>query len=130
MDTPHYIKDYEQREGILSRNKVTMPEGFDEYLKDKKMSLVYSDSISDFETNKISFKSTNGKDSLNFYKNLKFIYEYENGSIVNGTWKCENGEMVVDTEDGYQFTSTKGWNKVNVIKQDDLNPNVDDDNEI
>lgn len=82
------------------------------------------------QNNKISFKSTNGKDSLNFYKNLKFIYEYENGSILNGTWKCENGEMVINTEDGYQFTSTKGWNKVNVIKQDDLNPNVDDDTEL
>ena len=50
METPYYIKDYEQREGILSRNSVVMPEGFDDYLKDKKMVLVYSEASSDFET--------------------------------------------------------------------------------
>ncbi len=72
MDTPHYIKDYEEKEGILSRNKVTMPEGFDEYLKDKKMSLVYSDATSDFETNKISFKSKIYKTQQGFYLYLLF----------------------------------------------------------
>jgi hypothetical protein len=82
------------------------------------------------QNNKISFKSTDGKDSLNFYKNLKFIYEYENGNIVNGTWKCDNDVMTVDTEDGWRYTSSKGWSKVNVVKQDDLNPNVDNDNEL
>lgn len=82
------------------------------------------------QTNKISFKSTSGKDSLNFYKNLKFIYEFENGSIINGTWKCDNNEMVIDTEDGSRYTSSKGWTKITPIKIDDLNPNIDDDNEL
>ena len=49
-----------------------MPEGFDEYLKDKKMSLVYSDSTSDFETNKISFKSKIYKTQQGFYLYLLF----------------------------------------------------------
>ena len=104
----------------------TRPSWTNEYLCLKG----FVDMIPTTQTNKISFKSTSGKDSLNFYKNLKFIYEYENGSISNGTWKCENDEMVIDTEDGSRYTSSKGWTKVNKVKQDDLNPNVDDDNEL
>jgi hypothetical protein len=82
------------------------------------------------QTNKISFKSTSGKDSLNFYKNLKFIYEFEDGTILNGTWKCDGNQMVINTEDGGQYTSSKGWSKVTQIKQDDLDPNVGDDIEL
>jgi len=82
------------------------------------------------QTNKISFPTTSGNDSINFYKNLKFIYEFENGSIINGTWKCENGEMMIDTEDGGRYTSSKGWSKVNQIKPDEFNPNVSDDSEL
>jgi hypothetical protein len=82
------------------------------------------------QTNKISFPTTSGNDSINFYKNLKFIYEFEDGSIINGTWKCENGEMVIDTEDGGRYTSSKGWTKVNQIKPDEFNPNVSDDSEL
>ena len=104
----------------------TRPSWTNEYLCLKG----FVDMIPTTQTNKISFKSTSGKDSLNFYKNLKFIYEYENGSISNGTWKCENDEIVIDTEDGSRYTSSKGWTKVNKVKQDDLNPNVDDDNEL
>jgi hypothetical protein len=72
METPYYIKDYEQREGVLSRNKVVMPEGFDDYLKDKKMSIVYSESNSDFETGKISFKTKIYKTQQGFYLYLLF----------------------------------------------------------
>jgi hypothetical protein len=72
MDTPNYIKDYEQREGILSRNRILMPEGFDEYLKDKKMTLVYSESESDFESTKISFKTKIYKTQQGFYLYLLF----------------------------------------------------------
>ena len=72
METPYYIKDYEQREGILSRNTVVMPEGFDDYLKDKKMVLVYSEANSDFETNKISFKTKIYKTQQGFYLYLLF----------------------------------------------------------
>ena len=72
METPYYIKDYEQREGVLSRNKVIMPEGFEEYLKDKKMSVVYSESNSDFDTGKISFKTKIYKTQQGFYLYLLF----------------------------------------------------------
>lgn len=72
METPYYIKDYEQREGVLSRNKVVMPKGFDDYLKDKKMSVVYSESNSDFETGNISFKTKIYKTQQGFYLYLLF----------------------------------------------------------
>lgn len=72
METPYYIKDYEQREGVLSRNKIVMPEGFDDYLKDKKMSVVYSESNSDFETGKILFKTKIYKTQQGFYLYLLF----------------------------------------------------------
>jgi hypothetical protein len=103
----------------------TRPSWTNEYLCLKG----FVDMIPTTQTNKISFKSTSGKDSLNFYKNLKFIYEYENGSISNGTWKCENGEMVINTEDGSRYTSSKGWTKVNKVKPDEFNPNISDDSE-
>jgi hypothetical protein len=38
--------------------------------------------------------------------------------------------MVINTEDGGQYTSSKGWSKVTQIKQDDLDPNVGDDIEL
>jgi len=104
----------------------TRPSWTNEYLCLKG----FVDMIPTTQTNKISFKSTSGKDSLNFYKNLKFIYEYENGSISNGTWKCENDEMVIDTEDGSRYTSSKGWTKVNQVKPDEFNPNISDDSEL
>lgn len=72
METPNYIKDYEQREGILSRNNMTMPEGFDDYLKDKKMVLVYSESTSDFDNGKISFQSKIYRTQQGFYLYLLF----------------------------------------------------------
>ena len=79
--------------------------------------------ISDFgkmipttQTNKISFPTTDGKDLIHFYKNLKFIYEDKDGSILNGTWKCENDEMVINTEDGARYTSSKGWTNINQIE--------------
>jgi hypothetical protein len=72
MDTPHYIKDYEHREGILSRNTILMPEGFDDFLKDKKLLIVYSESISDFNTGKISFKTKIYKTQQGFYLYLLF----------------------------------------------------------
>jgi hypothetical protein len=72
METPYYIKDYEQREGVLSRNTVVMPEGFDDFIKDKKLSIVYSESISNFDTGKISFKSKIYKTQQGFYLYLLF----------------------------------------------------------
>jgi hypothetical protein len=73
METPYLIKDYEQREGFLARNQIIIPKkGFDEYLKDKKMNLVYSESTSDFETGKISFESKIYKTQQGFYLYLLF----------------------------------------------------------
>jgi hypothetical protein len=69
METPELIKDYEQREGILSRNNTIVPKGFDDYLKDKKMTLMYSESTSDFESGKTTFKSK-------IYKTLQGFYIY------------------------------------------------------
>jgi len=67
---------------------------------------------------KVSFKTPNGVDTLNFFKNFKFRYEFENGNILNGTWKCENDIMVIDTEDKARYTSDKGWDYSKVIKKD------------
>ena len=39
--------------------------------------------------------------------------------------------MIIDTENGYRFTSsTRGWNKINQIKPDEFNPNISDDSEL
>ena len=67
---------------------------------------------------KVSFKSTNGLDILNFYKNFNFSYEHESGIINKGTWKCENNIMVIDTDDKARYTSDKGWDFSKVIKKD------------
>jgi len=67
---------------------------------------------------KVSFKSTNGLDILNFYKNSKFSYEHESGEIMNGTWKCENNVIIIDTDDKARFISGKGWDYSKVIKKD------------
>jgi hypothetical protein len=67
---------------------------------------------------KVSFKSSNGLDILNFYKNSKFSYEHESGEIMNGTWKCENNVIIIDTDDKARFTSGKGWDYSKVIKKD------------
>jgi hypothetical protein len=67
---------------------------------------------------KVSFKSSNGLDILNFYKNSKFSYEHESGEIMNGTWKCENNVIIIDTDDKARFISGKGWDYSKVIKKD------------
>lgn len=72
METPDLIKDYEQREGVLSRNNIIVPKGFDDYLKDKKMILMYSESTSDFESGKTTFKSKIYKTQQGFYIYLLF----------------------------------------------------------
>jgi hypothetical protein len=72
METPYYIENYEQKEGVLSRSKVVMPKDFDNYLKDKKMELVYSESSTDFETGKTIFSSKIYKTKQEFYLYLLF----------------------------------------------------------
>jgi hypothetical protein len=69
MEKPNYIKECELKDEVLSINSITMPEGFDDYLKDKKMELVYSESSTDFETSKTMF-------SLKIYKTKQGFYLY------------------------------------------------------
>jgi hypothetical protein len=38
--------------------------------------------------------------------------------------------MVIDTEDGSRYTSSKGWTKVTQVKPDEFNPNISDDSEL
>ena len=57
---------------ILFLPVIVMPEGFDEYLKDKKMVLVYSEANSDFETGKTLFKTKIYKTQQGFYLYLLF----------------------------------------------------------
>ena len=67
MDKPNYIKDIELREGTLSENYISFPEGVDNYLKERKMIVVYSQSTSDFETGKIFFSNKIYKTQQGFY---------------------------------------------------------------
>jgi hypothetical protein len=69
MEKPNYIKECELKDEVYSINSITMPEGFDDYLKDKKMELVYSESSTDFETSKTMF-------SLKIYKTKQGFYLY------------------------------------------------------
>lgn len=72
MEIPEFIKDYMKNDGILSRVDIIMPKGFDEYLKDKKMTTIYSDSTSDFESGKITLNSKIYKTQQGFYLYLFF----------------------------------------------------------
>ena len=72
MEIPEFIKDYMKNEGILSRVNIVMPKGFDEYLKDKKMITIYSDSTHNFETGKTILKSKIYKTQQGFYLYLFF----------------------------------------------------------
>jgi hypothetical protein len=72
VETPKYIIELEQKGEIFSVNKITMPKGFDSYLKDKKMEIVYSESNTDFETGKTIFTSKIYKTKQEFYFYLLF----------------------------------------------------------
>lgn len=72
MERPNYIKECEQETGIMSIYKLTVPEDFDRYLKDKKVELVYSEFILDFESNKTQTKSKIYKTKHGFYLYLSF----------------------------------------------------------
>ena len=37
---------------------------------------------------------------------------------MNGTWKCENNVIIIDTDDKARFISGKGWDYSKVIKKD------------
>lgn len=72
MEKPNYIKECELTDGILSINRITMPEGFDDYIKSRKMELVYCESSTDFETGKTMFSSKIYKTKQGFYLYLLF----------------------------------------------------------
>lgn len=88
------------------------------WVKDYPCISGFGEALPKTSDSKVSYKTSNGLHNLNFYRDLKFIYEFENGSIINGTWKCDNNEMVIDTEDGYRYTPKDGWKKIDVIKKD------------
>jgi len=67
MEKPNYIKECEVKDGILSINTITMPNNFDNYLKDKKMELTYVESNTDFDTGKTVFTSKIYKTKQGFY---------------------------------------------------------------
>ena len=72
MEKPYYIEECERKNEIFSVNRISMPDGFDNYLKDKKMELVYSESNTDFETGKTIFSSKIYKTKQEFYIYLLF----------------------------------------------------------
>jgi len=72
MEKPNYIKECELTDGIFSINRITMPEGFDDYVKSRKMELVYCESSTDFETGKTMFSSKIYKTKQGFYLYLLF----------------------------------------------------------
>ena len=88
------------------------------WVKDYPCISGFGEALPKTSDSKVSFKSSNGVGILNFYKNFNFSYEHENGIIENGTWKCENNIMVIDTEDKARYTSDKGWDYSKVIKKD------------
>ena len=67
MEKPNYIKECEVKDGILSINTITMPNNFDNYLKDKKMELTYVESNTHFDTGKTVFTSKIYKTKQGFY---------------------------------------------------------------
>jgi hypothetical protein len=78
MDKPIYIKDIELKEGILSENHISFPEGFDNFLKEKKMILVHSKSTSNFDTGKLLYTNKIYKTQQGFYIYLSIN---EDGSV-------------------------------------------------
>lgn len=67
MEKPNYIKQCEIEDGTLSINTITMPNNFDDYLKDKKMELTYVESNTNFETGKTIFTTKIYKTKQGFY---------------------------------------------------------------
>ena len=73
METPKHILAIEEQLGInLSTMFVSMPQEFDEFIKDKKMTFVYSESNANLDDGKISFKSKTYKTQQQFYLYLLF----------------------------------------------------------
>lgn len=68
IETPEYIK----KEGIFSKVDISMPKGFDVFLKNKKMRLMYSESTSDFETGNIKYKCKIYQTQQEFFLYLLF----------------------------------------------------------
>lgn len=68
IETPEYIK----KQGIFSKVFVSLPESFDVFLKDKKMKIVYSESVSDFETGNIKYKCKIYQTQQEFFLYLSF----------------------------------------------------------
>ena len=68
METPEYIK----KEGIFSKIYIYMPEGFDVFLKDRKIKTVYSESTSDSNTGVIKYNCKIYQTQQEFFIYLSF----------------------------------------------------------
>jgi hypothetical protein len=69
MEKPEYIIKLTQD---LSTMMVSLPKGFDDYLKDRKVTLLYSDSDTSFEDVKFTYKTKLYKTQQGFYLYLLF----------------------------------------------------------
>jgi hypothetical protein len=69
MEKPEYIVKLNQD---LSTTKVSVPKGFDDYLKDRKVNLLYSESEVSFEDTKFTYNSKIYKTQQGFYLYLLF----------------------------------------------------------
>jgi hypothetical protein len=69
MEKPEYIIKLTQD---LSTMMVSLPKGFDDYLKDRKVTLLYSDSDASFEDVKFTYKTKLYKTQQGFYLYLLF----------------------------------------------------------
>ncbi len=133
--------EYTQENGWVKQGAKPLPKWVVNYSCLKDMGEVNNCDSED----KIKVITPDNEDNLYFYKDGRFVYENKIKETENGTWKCISGKLYINTNDGYEYTREGGWVKKisNIkssgkqnnsnpikIKQDDLNPNVDDDNEI
>lgn len=94
MDKPNYIKEIESKDGILSENRISFPEGVDNYLKERKMTIVYSESTSNFDTGKIKYSSKIYKTQQGFYLYLS-IKEDGNVDVTIYYKESQSNELIM-----------------------------------
>ena len=79
METPEYIIKLNQD---LSTTVVSLPKGFDDYLKDRKVTLIHTESNISFEDIKFIYKTKLYKTQQGFYLYLLFNKEDVEDMII------------------------------------------------
>ena len=79
METPEYIIKLNQD---LSTTVVSLPKGFDDYLKDRKVTLIHTESNITFEDIKFIYKTKLYKTQQGFYLYLLFNKEDVEDMII------------------------------------------------